>query len=297
MITVLRAYLEFLENARRYSFHTILAYETDLMQFRSFLSASRIDDVRSVTKESLRAYLANLIEAGVSKRTVARKIASLRSFFKYLHRQQLISANPSLALVTPRLDRRLPVYLTEESAEKLFDEPDTSTLKGAREAAILELFYGTGIRLGELIQLNESDLSMQTGVVKVRGKGNKERIVPVGRSAAKAIRKYLQLKHSSKSSVRKSGEMPLFVMDGGGRYYPLAVTRMVKRYLNRVSDLHKASPHVLRHTFATHLLNRGADLRAVKELLGHASLSTTQVYTHVSTERMKKAYRQAHPRA
>ena len=298
MEKIVRSYLEYLEIERNYSAHTILSYETDLLSLVQFLRKEGIKSFDSVHKETLRSFIGSLLDKGFSQRSIARKIASMRSFFKYLRRQKIIDGNPALVLITPKVGKRLPSFLDEESIQRLLLLPDRTTPNGKRDAAILELFYSTGIRLSELIGLNVGDLKQKEGVIKVKGKGRKERIVPIGRKALEAINDYL--KERNKLSINaniKLDERPLFIIREGRRIYPQAVGRMVRKYIAKVSEIEKKSPHVLRHSFATHLLNHGADLLTVKELLGHESLSTTQVYTHVSSEQMKKVYENAHPKA
>jgi tyrosine recombinase XerC len=292
-----RSYLEYLEVERNYSPNTLRSYDSDLRHFISYLLSNDVHSLEEVHKDLLRRYLGNLLEEGLTKKSVARKIASLRSFFRYAKRHKIVSTNPTLTLISPKLEKRLPSFLDESAIDRLFNAIDTSTPFGRRDAAILELFYSTGMRLNELIQLDVDDVDFSQGVVKVTGKGSKQRILPVGRRALQAIRAY-EADRRKNVIVQKQGnnQLALFVTPKGVRFYPEAVIRMVKKYIGKVSELEKSSPHVLRHTFATHLLNRGADLRAVKELLGHESLSTTQVYTHVSTEQMKKVYRQSHPK-
>jgi integrase/recombinase XerC len=290
MHRTVRAYLEHLDGERRYSSHTILAYENDLSRLLKFLSARRMRSFETVGRDVLRAYLATLTEAGMSRKSIARNVACLRSFFKYLRRRGTIRANPALTLISPKQERKLPSYLDEESMDRMLSTPDRTTPVGRHDAAVLELFYSTGIRLSELIGLNVGDLDPSGGTLRVRGKGRKERVVPVGSKALEAVEEYLR------ESGRTASD-PLFVKSDGSRWYPEGISRLVKRYITRVSEVEKKSPHILRHSFATHLLNKGADLRAVKELLGHESLSTTQLYTHVSTKRLKKIYRDAHPRA
>ena len=293
MYTLIRSYLDYLDAERNYSSHTLQAYEHDLHQFLDFLQSHRILSFESVDRANLRSYFRMLVEGGSGKRTVARKIASLRSFFKFLRRKGIVRSNPAISLVTPKPDKRLPVYLDEQAAERMLELPDITTEEGQKEAAILELLYSTGIRVSELVNLNKKDVNFENGTVRVRGKGRKERIVPFGEKASRAIKRYLRTRIGSEGSL----ETPLFLGTRGNRTYPVAIARLVKRYIGQISEIEKKSPHVIRHSFATHMLNRGADLRAVKELLGHESLSTTQVYTHVSTERMKKVYRQSHPKA
>lgn len=297
MQNLVRKYLEYLEVERNYSPNTILSYETDLVEFTSFLKKDGVSTVTEVGKETLRAFLGSLLERGFSKRSLARKIAALRSFFKYLKRQNAILFNPALSLITPRVEKKLPSFLDERSMQLLLDAPDRSTPRGKMDAAILELFYSTGMRLSELVNLDVEDVDKSGGEVKVMGKGRKERILPLGSKAHTAIEQYLQVRPSSPGMGSRSKNQPLFVTRRGERIYPQAVGRIVRRYIDRVSEIDKKSPHILRHSFATHMLNRGADLKAVKELLGHESLSTTQIYTHVSTARMKNVYEKAHPKA
>lgn len=293
MHTLIRSYLDYLDAERNYSPNTLQAYEHDLYQFLEFLQSRKIPSFDSVGREHLRSYVRTLMEGGAGKRTVARKIASLRSFFKFLRRKGLVRTNPTLSLITPKPDRRLPVYLDEKAAERMLELPDVATEDGRKEAAILELLYSTGMRVSELVNLNKKDVNFENGTVRVWGKGGKERILPFGEKASRAMRKYLEKRGESGGK----SDVPLFLGARGGRTYPVAIARLVRRYIGQISEIEKKSPHVIRHSFATHMLNRGADLRAVKELLGHESLSTTQVYTHVSTERMKKVYRQSHPKA
>lgn len=290
---MIRTYQEYLGAERNYSFHTLEAYRNDLGQFVGFLSSHNVNAWTSVRRETLRAYLRTLVEAGISKKSIARKVASLRSFFKFLRRTNVIPSNPALTLLSPKLDRKLPVYLDESAADRMLSLPDRSTPEGRHDAAVLEVFYSTGMRLSELVGLNCGDIDFAGGTVKVRGKGRKERIIPLGRKAAAALSRYL----ASGDRSDHGPNSPLFCTQSGKRTYPMAISRLVRQYISSVSEIEKKSPHVIRHSFATHMLNRGADLRAVKELLGHESLSTTQVYTHVSTERLKKVYRQSHPKA
>lgn len=292
MHTHIRSYLDYLDAERNYSSHTLQAYDHDLHQFLKFLQSQKIHSFHSVEREHLRAYFRLMVEGGAGKRTVARKIASLRSFFKFLRRKGLVRSNPALSLVTPKPERRLPVYLDESAAERMLELPDVTTEEGQKESAILELLYSTGIRVSELVNLNKKDVNFENGTVRVLGKGKKERIIPFGDKASRAMKRYLKTRRPGDPE-----ETPLFLGARGSRTYPVAVARLVKRCIGQISEIEKKSPHVIRHSFATHMLNRGADLRAVKELLGHESLSTTQVYTHVSTERMKKVYRLSHPKA
>jgi len=294
----LRSYLEYLQHERGFSRHTILAYQNDISRLLEFLSSKRIELFSGVTKNLLRDFLGKSLETGLTRKSIARRIASLRSFFKFLYRRKLIEVNPTLSLVTPKLERRLPTFLDEQTIAQAIDAPAVDTWEGLRDKALLEVFYSTGIRLSELVGLNRIDIDFARKTVKVQGKGNKQRIVPIGRKALAALRQYFH--KVVDAGVRQKiadRKVPVFITKRGERLYPVAVSRIVRKYLDRVSEAEKKSPHVIRHSFATHLLNRGADLAAVKELLGHESLSTTQIYTHVSTERMKQVYRQSHPKA
>ncbi|MGD0589924.1 MAG: tyrosine recombinase XerC [Bacteroidota bacterium] len=298
MEKIVRGYLEYLETERNYSAHTILSYETDLMSLVQFLQNEKIETFDQVHKESLRAFIGFLLDEGFGQRSVARKIASLRSFFKYLRRHKIVEGNPALVLITPKVGKRLPVFLDELSMRKLLLSSDQTGPNKKRDLAMMELFYSTGIRLSELINLTLNDLKQEEGLIKVKGKGRKERFVPVGKKALTVINEYLATRSDLLLAAQRThSELSLFVTGKGRKLYPQAVGRIVRKYIAAVSEIEKKSPHVLRHTFATHLLNRGADIRAVKELLGHESLSTTQVYTHVSSARMKKVYEESHPKA
>ncbi len=294
---LVRMFLEFLESGKNYSRHTIESYHTDLLGFVSFATEQGVRQPAGVGKNLLRGYLARLFDDGYSKKSVARKIASLRSFFKYLKQKQFALTNPAARLSTPRLDKKLPGFLNESSLMRVFELPDRTTEEGLRDAALLEVFYSTGIRLSELIGLNVGDVDRVGRVIRVLGKGRKTRIVPIGSQALQAVEEYLGKRQSNGPGGVETADAPVFIARNRQRIYPQMVGNIVKKYIGRVSELEKISPHLLRHTFATHLLDRGADLRAVKELLGHESLSTTQIYTHVTTERLKKIYLQSHPKA
>jgi integrase/recombinase XerC len=294
----IRSFLEYLETEKNYSQHTVQSYGTDLAAFAGFSSERAAGRPEQIDKDLLRSFVAYLFDLGFSRKSIARKIATLRSFCKFLKRTRVIDTNPAMGLVTPKFEKKLPGFLDEASMEHLLDLPDRSTLRGLRDAAILEVFYSTGMRLSELIGLNTRDIDRSGRLIKVTGKGGKQRIIPVGSKALNSVDAYLAAKAKQHKTLNKSADSAaVFLTDGGTRIYPQMVNNIVKRYIGRVSELEKKSPHVLRHTFATHLLNRGADLKAVKDLLGHESLSTTQIYTHVTTERLKKVYHQTHPKA
>jgi integrase/recombinase XerC len=293
------SFLDYLLKEKGYSGHTVEAYKRDLRQFSSFLSQNYVDasfdDI--MKKAVMRAFTFSLGELALKPRSVARKIATLKSFSKFCMKQKLISENPTKLLANPKLDKPLPTFLTEKQTLDLEGPHDAGSAKqdpadAFRNRAIVELLYGSGIRLAELHSLDVGTIEYKKGSVRVLGKGKKERIVPVTEQAVTAIRQYLDLRKTAKAYGA-----PLFANALGGRLSRRQIERIVGRELSRVSQQKKKSPHVLRHSFATHLLDRGADIRAVKELLGHASLSTTQIYTHLSKERLLKVYRLAHPRA
>lgn len=287
------SFLTYLAAERRFSPHTIAAYTEDLAQFQEFLVASgrTIEDADHIL---IRRFLGVLMDRGLERSTAARKLACVRSLYRFLRRRGLRDTNPTLLVATPRKARRLPTFLDEPTINAVLDLPDRSTPRGARDAAILEIFYSTGLRLSELLSLRPADMQMRERVLKVTGKGSKQRIVPFGVKARDAVQAWLRARPQLVGDGPDPGA--LFLSDRGKALSPKGVNVIVNRYIRSVSELHKTSPHVLRHTFATHLVNRGADLQAVRELLGHASLSTTQIYTHVGIDRLKKVYTQAHPK-
>lgn len=298
MWTHLDNFLQYIEHQRRYSEYTVDAYRRDVSQFIEFLESLKTPDKVSpqrVDAKHIREFLGHLYMHGLEKRSIARKLSSLKAFFRYLVRNGVILSNPASSVTAPKLDKKLPVVLDMQQAEKLMELPPNDTFEGIRDRAILELLYGCGIRLGELLGLKISMLNLQGNQLRVLGKRSKERIVPFGNAARSALLSYL---HQRENVVKKFEDPDqVFVTPKGNVLYPSAVRRMVKKYMEQLSEQEHLSPHVLRHTFATHLLDRGANLMAVKELLGHESLSTTQIYTHVSMERLKQVYRRAHPRA
>jgi integrase/recombinase XerC len=300
MNEAIQKYLQYLERERRYSAHTLTSYGEDLRQFSDFLCrrfGKHQLALRDIDRSVIRLFLGELLEQRFAKSSIARKLACLRSFFRYLHATRVIMHNPASAISSPRLEKRLPRFLDERSAATLMDQPDRSSAIGLRDAAILELLYGTGIRLSELLGLSPEDIDVQNDTIKVLGKGKKQRVVPIGRQAKTAVKLYMAARPLLLPRSPGGGAPSvLFLTTRGKALHPKGVNLLVHRYISRISDVEKKSPHVLRHSFATHLLNRGADLNAVKELLGHASLSTTQIYTHVSVERLKKVYAQAHPK-
>lgn len=290
---VAQNFLEYLEKQRGYSQHTIDAYKRDLSQFTAYvekeIGKTSVNEV--LTKPVFRAFIYSFSERGVRPRTIARKVATLKSISRYCVKNSIIPFNPAKTLSTPKLDKPLPSFLTQKQAEMMI-MPAPSDEISLRNRAIVELFYGTGMRLAELHVLNVDTIDRKNGLVRVLGKGRKERIVPVTPDAIQLIEKYLTVR-----SMAKAHDDPLFVNKKGQRLSRRQIERVVTTELAAVSQQKKKSPHVLRHSFATHMLDGGADIRAVKELLGHSSLSTTQVYTHVSKEHLHKVYKQAHPRA
>ena len=292
------SFLEYLLKERGYSQHTVEAYAGDLSQFAGYVeknnSASSFEEV--MTKGVMRAFTYSLGERNLRPRSVGRKVAALKSFSKFCVKKKLITANPAKLLASPKLDKPLPAFLTERQASELEDTDKQATpaspLETIRNRGIVELFYGSGMRLSELHGLNAGAIDYRVASLRVLGKGRKERIVPVTDQALILLRQYLERRQGPKAF-----DAPLFTNSRGERLSKRQIERIVVRELSRVSRQKKRSPHVLRHSFATHLLDRGADIRAVKELLGHASLSTTQIYTHMSKEHLLKVYRLAHPRA
>ena len=283
-------FINYLQIEKNYSDHTVTNYKIDLKDFSGSIKDKPIEQVTHV---DVRLFLARLKEKNFSKRSVARKMACLRSFFKFLHREGYIKTNPAASLSTPKIDKKLPLFMNVSDVVKLLESPDASDDMGLRDRAILETLYSTGIRVSELVGLNKEDVDFISGVLKVYGKGKKERLVPVGDKALRAIRAYFEKIKVTEINERK----PVFLNKSQRRVSDRAVRRIVHKYIHKTSLNESISPHTLRHSFATHMLDRGADLRSVQELLGHANLSTTQIYTHVTTERLKSIYDKVHPRA
>ena len=299
------SFLESLVTEKGYSDHTRRAYRKDLLDFFSFLDESRFADnarqkrapvvkLKQIDGIMLRGYLGFLHRKN-KKSTIARKLSAIRSFFKYLVKNGIISKNPAELVLTPKQDKTLPVYLSVDEMFRLLDSIQTNTLLGLRNRAIFETLYSSGIRVSELSEMNFSDVDFSAAVVQVSGKGNKQRIVPVGQKALAAIKAY-RTQLQRKAGRLSINEGPLFFNRFHKRLSPRSIARILKKLVDTVGLLIPVSPHALRHTFATHMLDAGADLRAVQELLGHKSLSTTQKYTHVSIDRLMETYDRAHPR-
>jgi integrase/recombinase XerC len=290
-------FLNYLQFEKRYSQHTILSYQTDLDQFERY-ARNYLEDAEGLDRAGLkviRSWIAHLMESGISVRSVNRKISTLKTFYKFMMREQQIEINPMDRVITPRLNKTLPSFVEEEKMDELLDLHSFGKgFHGARNKLIIELLYLTGMRLSELIQLEDRHFDLYEQTIKITGKRNKERIIPLEQSAIDIIRNYLDLrKHEFPDPETQS----FFVTDKGKSLYPKFVYKVVNNYLRLVTTMEQRSPHVLRHSFATHMLNRGADLNAIKEILGHANLSATQVYTHNTFEKLVSIYKQAHPRA
>lgn len=291
-------FLEYLGSERQYSDKTVEAYSIDLTEFVEFIESrydSKSFEAGAIAKSDIRAFLGHLSKKGLSKKSLARKLSAVKSFFRYETRIGAIPANPARLIRTPKYGKATPEFLTMEQMQSALDGIAAVTHVDLRDRAIVELLYGTGIRVSELVSLDLADARPTQDTIRVFGKGSKDRIVPLGSKAAVSLRAYLAVRETLCGTL--IDRQALFITPRGRRVTPLAVQRLVRRILRTVSDARKLSPHVLRHSFATHLLTNGADLRAVKELLGHENLSTTQIYTHVTIDRLKNVYRNAHPRA
>ena len=288
-------FIGYLQFEKRFSPHTVTAYRKDLTQFTDFLNTDGLN-VLAISHQEVRSWMLTLMEQGSEAKTVSRKLSVLRSFYKFLQREELIRINPMVHIKAPRIPKRLPVVMDEQKMDSLLDSDHVfeDNFAGKRNRMILELLYGTGMRLSELVNLTDQDVNLYEQYIKVLGKRNKERIIPVGIPLIKLIKDYMREK-LSQNFDNKGGS--LIVTNEGNNAYPQFIYRIVKLSLSQISTQTKRSPHILRHSFATALLNKGADLNAIKELLGHSSLAATQVYTHNSVEKLKSIYKQAHPKA
>ena len=284
-------FINYLSSEKRFSVHTITSYSNDINQFFLFLSEEYkiTSELLEVNFQIVRSWIASLLEQGVTPRSVNRKISTLKTFFKFLIREGVIQESPMLKVVAPKSKKRLPLFVEEDQIESLLNgvEFDDGFI-GERDKLIIELFYVTGIRLSELINIKISDLNFDNNIVKVLGKRNKERLIPLSARIVKELQFFIE---------NYNIDNYLFTNLGGTKVYTKLVYRVVNKYIGKISSINKKSPHILRHTFATHMLNNGADINAIKELLGHANLSATQVYTHNTIEKLKSVYKQAHPRA
>ena len=305
----LESFLDYLRYNRNASIHTVAAYRSDLRQFLAFLEG-RAEGGRGLgpadfDHRGIRAFLGELHRRGDSSTSSARRLAAIRSFGRYLCRAGYLQQDPGALVAAPRVQRRMPAHLDTVEMEELLAAPDAGTPLGRRDRAMLELFYASGLRLSELVGLNLEDLNLSGRMLRVHGKGGKQRMLPFNRTAAAALRRYLQDRRTllaaapdrARSWGRRAAGDPLFLNYRGGRLSARSVDRLVRRYVLRTSAKMGISPHALRHSFATHLLERGADLRSIQELLGHSRVSTTQRYTHVNAAQLTRLYRQTHPRA
>jgi len=293
----LERFIQYIKHEKRYSQHTVSAYQSDLDQFFKFLNhpEETVSHPAEISYAQIRNWMVHLMEDKTA-RSVNRKIATLRKYFKFLLRESLITSNPASKIQSPKTVKHLPVVVEDEKLAAMLDSEQvfSDDFAGVRDKLVLEVLFGTGIRLAELVGLKEEDIDFYNDTIKVLGKRNKERIIPINKELRHLLERYIALK---KSENFHNNSLTLIVTNKGMEAYPKFIYLIVQRYLSHISTQDKKSPHVLRHTFATSLLNRGADLNAIKELLGHANLSATQVYTHNSVERLKSIYKQAHPKA
>ena len=282
-------FLNYLTIEKNYSAHTVNNYKADLGEFRDFLDSRGGKDIKGIDYFLLRKFLSVLNDKKLSKRTISRKISTLKSFFKFVLRENLVKNNPAASLIYPRLDKPLPNFLTEKEVKNILELPKGDELMSLRDKAILEFLYSSGARVSEMVSLKRTEVDLIGGIVKVKGKGNKERLLPLGEPAVMSIKSYLD--------KRTDTNRALFVNKRGTALSDRGVRNIIYKYIKKASLALKVSPHTFRHSFATHLLNRGADLRSVQELLGHSSIATTQVYTHLTIDSLKNVYQKAHPRA
>ncbi len=291
-----RSFLQYLEYEKRYSAHTITAYKNDLLQFSNFLSKTyEVDDLLTARHTHVRSWLVSLMEEGIGSRSINRKLSSLKTFFRFQLRKGAIRENPMSKVVAPKMGKRLPVFINQNQMDVMWHHYDFGDgFSGMRNRLIFELLYGTGMRVSELVNLSEKNIDLYNCALKVLGKGNKERIIPISKELKLFIKQYVHFRNKNFSSESFSY---LIVTDSGEKMYARLVYNIVNTILKQITTVEKKSPHVLRHTFATHMLNNGAEINAIKELLGHASLAATQVYTHNTIEKLKEVYRKAHPKA
>ena len=289
------SFLNYLRFEKRFSPHTIISYQNDLTQFEIFLKENYEEPPQAANYGMVRSWVVQLVEKKSDPLSVNRKIASLRSYYKFLLRQEMINKDPMVKIKVLKTKKKLPHFVKEpDMVTMLEDQQFENTHEGWRERLVLELLYGTGMRLSELINLKENQVNLQERTIKVLGKRNKERVIPFSESLLPVIKSYRAIRNKE---VEARDHGCLIVNDTGGKCYPMLIYRMVKKHLAQFPAVEKRSPHVLRHTYATHLLNKGAEINAVKDLLGHSSLAATQVYTHNSMEKLKKVFDQAHPKA
>jgi integrase/recombinase XerC len=289
------SFLKYLKNQKRYSVRTLRAYSDDLEQFCAFCRFTcEEEQILQVDHKQIRKWVASMMDNHISARSVRRKISALKTFYRYLHKEGQVSDNPVKRIVLPKIEKKLPVFVSTDHMNTLLDNTEFGIdFKGLRNRLIIDLFYQTGIRLSELLNLKIVDINSYNRQLKVLGKRNKERIIPIAKGLETSINEYLDERKKIENGVQDF----LFITEKGNQMYPKLIYRIVNNYLRLVTTVEKKSPHVLRHTFATHMLNAGADLNAIKEILGHSNLSATEIYTHNTFKKLKSIYKQAHPRA
>jgi integrase/recombinase XerC len=292
----IKQFFSFLEYEKRYSPHTLISYKKDIAQFADFLLKTFETELLMATHQMVRSWVIDLAEAEIAPASISRKLSSLKSLYKFLLKEGLVNANPATAVQSPKKSKRLPVFIDENKIIPLLDSENIfdDSFSGNRDKLVMELLFGTGIRLSELTNIKLNDMFIREQTLKVLGKRNKERIIPLNKSLCVLVDYYLEKRKICFSDIDNSY---LILTDKGDKAYPKLIYRVVNKYLSMISTQQKKSPHVLRHSFATTLLNKGADINAIKELLGHANLSATQIYTHNTVERLKSIYKQAHPKA
>jgi integrase/recombinase XerD len=295
MESLIQEFIDYLGNEKGLATNTLESYSRDLRQYHGFLTGDSNESLENASQSTIVAYLMYLRKQGKATATIARRLAALKAFYQFLLKEHYVDKDPTNDLSSPKLERKLPKVLTIEEVERLLRQPDLSVPAGKRDKAMLELLYATGIRVSELVNLNVADVDLREGFVRCKGKGSKERVVPMGEMAQKAVRAYLD--NARLKMIADPREKALFVNHHGRRLTRQGFWKIVKKYASSAKIHKEITPHTLRHSFATHLLENGADIRAVQEMLGHADISTTQIYTHVTKDRLKDVYSKSHPRA
>lgn len=296
MLNKIDKFISYLKYEKKFSPHTYESYYIDLKQLNSFLSADKVISYSTINKSTCRSFLIYLESLRLSKRSIARKISSIRSFYRFLMREGTVKSDPWRILSLPKIPKKLPTFLYSEEIQALLAQPSNRTASGLRDRAILEILYASGMRVSELTKLNFVDINMEDGEIVVTGKGSKERLVLIGSHAIAALKDYIKLGRK-KLENKETPTRALFIGRLSGRLTPRTIERIIKKYIKKAGIDKKITPHSLRHSFATHLLEGGADLRSLQELLGHSSLSTTQMYTHITKEHLKSLYNKMHPRS